>query len=280
MSTTLKDHVFAALRRLLKPIIRMLLRNGVTYKEFCVLGKDIYVEVATADFGIRGRPTNVSRVALLTGLDRKEVKRLRDLLDNNQHASDAQVNQDRFTRLLSAWHLDADFIDDAGQPNVLPLEGDSGSFTALVKRYGGDVPLQAMLKELARAGAIEELDSGEVRVLQRYFFPVHTDPEAILRAGSVINELAETLFHNLYVQNPNGKKIPRFERRASNNQIDPKHQKAFKAFVDKEGQAFLERIDDWLSAHETTQFTPNSQAPIRLGVGVYAIHTSIDKPEA
>ena len=61
MTSTLKEHVFVALRKLLTPIVKMLLRNGVTYKEFCVLSKDLYVEVASADFGLRGRPTNVSR---------------------------------------------------------------------------------------------------------------------------------------------------------------------------------------------------------------------------
>lgn len=277
MSSPLKDSLFTALRHLLRPIIKMLLRNGVTYKEFCNLSKDVYVEVATADFGLRGRPTNVSRVALLTGLDRKEVKRLRDLHSQHTTASDAQLQQDRFSRLLTAWHLDASFLDDSGQPLLLPLEGDTTSFTALAKRYAGDVPLQALLKELIRAGAIEEQPNGQLRVLQRYFFPVHTDPAALLRAGSVINELANTLFHNLYGPN-NGKKILRFERRASNNHIDPKHQKAFKAFVDKEGQAFLERVDDWLSAHESPQ-APTATPPIRLGVGVYAIHSAHESPE-
>jgi hypothetical protein len=280
MTSTLKEHVFIALRKLLTPIVKMLLRNGVTYKEFCVLSKDLYVEVASADFGLRGRPTNVSRVSLLTGLDRKEVKRIKDLLVNEQHGSDAQINQDRFTRVLSAWHLDAEFIDDSGLPMTLPQEGESTSFASLAKRFGGDVPLQALIKELVRAGAVEELPGSHYRALQRYFFPVHTDPGAILRAGSVINELADTLFHNLYGSGAHGKKIPRFERRASNNLIEPKHQKAFKAFLDKEGQAFLERVDDWLSAHETPNDTPSTANKIRLGVGVYAIHKSQDNHEA
>ncbi|MFO1367953.1 MAG: DUF6502 family protein [Marinagarivorans sp.] len=280
MTSTLKEHVFVALRKLLTPIVKMLLRNGVTYKEFCVLSKDLYVEVASADFGLRGRPTNVSRVSLLTGLDRKEVKRIKDLLENLQHGADAQINQDRFTRVLSAWHLDAEFIDDSGLPLTLPHDGESASFASLAKRFGGDVPLQALIKELVRAGAVEELPDNHYRALQRYFFPVHTDPDAILRAGSVINELADTLFHNLYGSGANGKKIPRFERRASNNLIDPKHQKAFKAFLDKEGQAFLERVDDWLSSHETSSDTPPAAGKIRLGVGVYAIHKSHDNHEA
>ena len=139
--------------------------------------------------------------------------------------------------MLSAWHLDAEFIDDSGLPLTLPHDGESASFASLAKRFGGDVPLQALIKELVRAGAVEELPDNHYRALQRYFFPVHTDPDAILRAGSVINELADTLFHTSTAAAPMVKN-PRFERRASNNLIDPKHQKAFKAFLDKEGQAF------------------------------------------
>ena len=80
MAENLKAHVIATVKSLMRPIIMLLLRNGVTYKEFALLCKSIFVEAAAADYGIRGRPTNVSRIAVLTGIDRKEVKRIRDLL--------------------------------------------------------------------------------------------------------------------------------------------------------------------------------------------------------
>ena len=76
-SDAVKRQILGFLGTVLEPVIRLVLRTGVTWKEFSELAKTKFVEVATADFGIRGRPTNVSRVAILTGLDRRDVAKLR-----------------------------------------------------------------------------------------------------------------------------------------------------------------------------------------------------------
>lgn len=282
MADNLKAHVIATVKSLMKPIIMLLLRNGVTYKEFALLCKSIFVEAAAQDYGIRGRPTNVSRIAVLTGIDRKEVKRIKDLLQENTMALEAQSAQDRITRLLTAWHRDPEFSDGDNQGRLLPVEGERGSFQSLVRRFGGDVPRQALFKEMLRVGVIAKRDEG-VTPLSRYFFPAQSDPQALLRAGSVISELGETLFHNLYVvddSKPSQKSRRRFERRASNNLVDPRHVKAFHSYLDTEGQAFLERVDAWLSEHEIPApvldeaSTSQSCTAVRLGVSVFAIEKS------
>lgn len=285
MAENLKAHVIATVKSLMRPIIMLLLRNGVTYKEFALLCKSIFVEAAAQDYGIRGRPTNVSRIAVLTGIDRKEVKRIKDLLQENVMAQEAQSAQDRITRLLTAWHRDPEFSSVDGQARILPLEGECGSFQSLVRRFGGDVPRQALFKEMLRVGVIAKTEQG-VEAMSRYFFPAQSDPQALLRAGSVIAELGETLFHNLYVvddSKANQKQRRRFERRASNNLVDARHVKAFQIFLEAEGQAFLERVDAWLAEHEVQRDGELSEKPaagagVRLGVSVFAIEKS--NPEA
>src|SRR5690606_13401168 len=158
MADNLKAHVIATVKSLMKPIIMLLLRNGVTYKEFALLCKSIFVEAAAQDYGIRGRPTNVSRIAVLTGIDRKEVKRIKDLLQENTVALEAQSSQDRITRLLTAWHRDPEFSAGDNQARVLPVDGELGSFQSLVRRFGGDVPRQALFKEMLRVGVIARHD--------------------------------------------------------------------------------------------------------------------------
>src|SRR5512134_387979 len=86
MPDRLKQAAFASSRLLLRPVVRLLLRCGVTWKEFAELCKVVYVEVAAADFGRRGRPTNASRIAILTGLGRREVKRVREVLEQHGDA--------------------------------------------------------------------------------------------------------------------------------------------------------------------------------------------------
>lgn len=277
MTESIKKHVIASIRSLMKPIILLLLRNGVTYKEFAALCKSIFVEAAAEEFGIRGRPTNISRISVLTGIDRKEVKRLKDSLLSNETAEASARSRDRFTRILSAWHQNSDYIDAQGGPKILDVQGEKGSFTSLIRSYGGDIPVQAILKEMVRLNLVK-LENSKAIVLQRDYFPAQSDPEALLRASSVIAELSETLYHNLYIADPDRpglKKILRFERRASNNFMDVKHKKAFYKKLDEEGQAFLENIDSWMSERERSLSPPTlnneneDNADFRFSVGVF-----------
>ena len=66
----------AATLRLLRPLVRILLRNNVSHRTFAELAKLVYAEVANAEFGIPGKKQTISRIAILSGLTRKEVQRL------------------------------------------------------------------------------------------------------------------------------------------------------------------------------------------------------------
>ncbi|HXR91850.1 MAG TPA: DUF6502 family protein, partial [Steroidobacteraceae bacterium] len=75
------DQVLQATHQWLKPLVHVLLSCGITWREFAELSKTTYVEVATRQFGKRGRPTNVSRTAILTGLVRRDVRKQRQILE-------------------------------------------------------------------------------------------------------------------------------------------------------------------------------------------------------
>lgn len=274
---TPKETVLSACRHLMEPIVGILLRNGVTYKDLASLCKQLYVQVALQEFGIRGRDTNLSRVALLTSIDRKEVARIKDELKNNDESDESQHGQDRMTRVLSGWHQDPDFIDNHGNPLIIPVEGELPSFAQLARRYGGDVPTSALLKEFKRCGVVSVDEQDNLRVLKRYYVPSQSDPGALLRAGSVINDIGSTLYHNLYKADPEKNKPLYFERRATNIQMSPEKVDAFRAFVDQEGQLFLEKIDAWLTENEQLSPTDVTQKKdtqtLRLGVGTYLVNS-------
>lgn len=258
--------IISACRRWLRPVARWLLRSGVTWKEFAELSRAAFVDTATEEFGLRGRPTNVSRVALLTGLARREVRRIRaESAERDPGAAEESLNH--ASRVLSGWHLDADFLDRDGRPRVLPATGAAPSFEVLLKRYAGDIPTTALVKELVKSGSIERLENGAYRALRRYYMPRAMDGRAVERAGSVLADLAATVEHNL---SRTEREPARFEGRAQNRHIDPRHLPAFRAFVEREAQGLLERVDDWLATHEAGPDA--AAAPLRLGLGVYAIH--------
>ena len=256
-------------RVLLRPIASLLLKCGMTWREFAEISKGVFIDVASRDFGLKGRPTNVSRVSILTGVSRKEVKRVRDLLDDEQVPLPNKTTD--ATRLLSGWHQDPVFLDGAGAPRILPAEGEGATFATLWARYGGDVPLVSLRKELERAGAVTVLPDGALRVERRYFMPVTFDPQWILNAGSMLKDLGTSIAHNLDVKAGDGNGSRRFVGRATNQNMDPAALPAFHAFVEEQGQAFLETVDQWLTRHEAGTPPEAGKQRVRLGLGVFLI---------
>jgi hypothetical protein len=248
----------------------MLLEHGVMHREFIELSKEVYVEVARGRYGLRGRPTNLARIALLTGLDRKEVARVKNKLGRGAEAATPQHQQDRIARVLSGWHQDGDYVDDYGIPRALPIEGPAPSYEDLVKRYGGDVPAVTILRELKRTGAVRENDSKTVTPLRRNYRLDTADPEAVTRAGSVLEDLGRTVAHNLYRA---AKEPSRFEARATNTNIPASAIAPYREFIYAESQAFLEKVDAWLSGHQVADKESALGSVQRLGIGMYWIES-------
>ena len=252
----------------LKPLIHVLLSCGVTWREFAELAKTTYVEVATDSFGKRGRPTNVSRTAILTGLVRRDVRKQRQILNASPQPLSGYVT--KASLVLSAWHLDPDFRGKDGRPALLRVDGPGRTFAALIERTGGaDVRPSTLLKELVSAGAVRIRSDGRLQALQRNYIPHTMDEELIRLWGTVIADVATTYVHNL---TRTGKSNKRFERSAVNDQMPPSAIPEFAQLLEQEGQAFLERIDKWLTARECkSNGSRHRHDTIRLGVGLYHI---------
>ena len=269
MENIIKSTALSATRMLLRQVASVLLKCGVTWKEFSDLSKWIFVDVATNEFGIKGRDTNISRVSILTGISRKEAKRQRELTNDSDDSLSSKTTD--ATRLLSAWHHDQDFLDSKGRPLPLKLNGSVPSFKELHDRYGGDIPLQAMLKELINTDSVEmDMKSQDqtLTVLRSYFVPRSMDIEMLLHFGRTLRDHASTL--NVNVTNK-GEREPRFEGYAAIEDVDKKYEKEFKEYIDRKGQIFLDEVDEWLTERRATSSNPATKT-VRLGVGAYAIH--------
>ncbi len=256
--------VHAACRLLLRPIVLLMLKCGVTWKEFSDLSKLVYVEVATDEFGKRGRPTNVSRASILTGIARKEIVRQRARLASRVPALPEKTND--ATRLLSGWHEDGAYRDRTGKPLPLSERGPAPSFEALFERYGGDTPFQTLLKELKAAGSISARGDGRLVAHRRYHMPAPTTDENIRLFGTNLFDHARTLECNIAGR----KEQRRFEGYATEDRIRSADAGEFHRLLNERGQRFLEEIDAWLHRHRATDDDPDAR-PVRLGAGLYAI---------
>lgn len=264
-----KEQVLSALKHVLEPLVRLLLRNGVTWGEFAELGKEVFVQVARDDYGIQGRPTNTSRVALMTGLSRREVMRVKTVLTGELAREPAPG---RFSQILTAWHIEPPFQNPDGDPAVLPESGDGASLATLMKRHAGDTPHGAVVKELEKLGLIARAPGG-YKVMARDYIRSPADPDLIRQAGASLHDHAATVAYNV---NADRSGPPRFERMATHRSFPGRLQGEFAAFLEAEGRAFLERTDQWLTARAgaTTDdvAAPAGDPLIRTGVGIFLIH--------
>lgn len=270
MEVDQKSIVQRSCRILLRPIALLLLKCGMTWKEFSELSKRVFVEVATEEFGIRGRPTNVSRVSILTGIGRKDVARLREEASAARPAASSKTSD--ATRVLSGWHQDAEYLDAGGSPLPLPERGPTPSFETLFRRYGGDTPFQTLLKELRTAGSVGVDAGGRLLASRRYHMPAALSDENVRLFGTNLYDHARTL-----VANVTGRaEAKRFEGYAAEERIRAADAPAFREFLDARGERFLEEIDAWLLRHRAPDNETGAE-PVRLGAGIYAIEGHLPK---
>ena len=164
MNDEIKKTLHAAVLRLLRPLVRLLLHHNVPYETFADLAKWVYVDIAGKEFQLPGKKQTTSRVSVITGLHRKEVARLQAMDVADTTAAIASFN--RAEKVVTAWLQDARADDKSSSPRPLPLEGEK-SFSTLVKRYSGDMPVRAVLDELVRVGVVERTQTGEIALLNQ-----------------------------------------------------------------------------------------------------------------
>lgn len=225
------------------------------------------MEVASDDHGLRGRKTNMSRVAVMTGLSRKEVRKIRETISTGM--GEPTLRSRRPELVLSIWHSAPDFLDQKHKPRRISFDGAGATFCELVSRVGGDIPPRAMLVELLRSGAVVE-DGEKLRVVSRSYVPEPDDPQAIFLAGGAIRDLASTIYHNLSSENLESRYI---ERHVSSEGLPAEYRSRFRKLAHDRGKLLLEDLNSWLSERELSPGISKSDEgavdPIRIGVGVY-----------
>lgn len=268
MASATQKAVLSACREFMKPLVRLLLKNGIGYREFSDICKSSFVAVASDEFGIRRRKTNMSRVAVMTGLSRKEVKKVRNSTEIEMLASMSRTRRPEL--VLSAWHSDPEYCDKANMPRPIYFDGPGPSFKNLIDRVGGDIPPRAMLNELIRAGSVVE-DGDRLFAVSRSYIPEPNDPEAILVAGGAIRDLMSTIDHNLSCIDH---EMRFFERRVYSKKLPSVQRERFRKLAADRGEELLRDLNAWLSERESPKDekvpveSQGDQGP-RLGVGVF-----------
>jgi len=268
MSKSLNNALSAAVLRILRPLVAVLLRHGLPYGAFAELARKAYVDEAFAQAAATGKRPTVSSVSAVTGLTRKETKRLKELDIIDDEASSKRYS--RAIRVVSAWVSDPRFQTSEGAPAILPLEGQAASFALLVKEFSGDIPPAAMLSVLEASGTVAVSDKG-ITLLERAYLPAAAPLEKIDILGTDVAELIATIGHNL-AGGPNERF---FQRKVSNVLVHPDFIPAFRELSNKKSQDLLEVYHRWLADHEMEQSADSE--PCYVAVGIYYTDNLADK---
>ena len=269
MSDDVQRRLLQSVYACMRPLARLLIRSGITYKQFGEVAKKAFVHEALLETDDRGRRTNASRMAVRTGLSRKEIRRIIALKGSVDNLPPAGLvdHSGPPARILHAWHSFPDFCDQNGQPIDLPFDDTGPSFIKLVRLVAGDVPPGAVRAELKRAGAVEELDLGRLRVLKRHFVPEAFDEKAITVLSGMLFPLTAGIEYNSSTRRAPEGFIQRF---AFSDHLDPSDIPVFRRWSRRKATAFAEEMNDWLAENETRQVARDSKGHhLRAGVGVF-----------
>ncbi len=241
------------------------MRYGVSYAEFTEIAKRVFVETADVDFQIKRRKQTISRVAMLTGIQRKEVSRLRNLGGFDSSELDASYN--RAVRVASGWCRDSQFTQGAGIPRPLPFEGEA-SFSELAKKYSGDIPARAVLDELIRVGTVMRNEHDEICLVNESGYVPNTDKEAQFNImGNAGRDLIETLSHNFEC-------LPdetRMQLTVAYNNLPEEAVSRFQQLSHEDSLTLLKKFDAWMGKEDRDADgdAPIEEGRFRAGIGIY-----------
>ena len=265
MQDTIQRQILSALLIALRPLARALLRAGIGHREFNEISKSAYVDVATKDFGLRGRPTNISRVAVMTGLTRKEVRRLRNKVEAGEETEVGRTTP--MGVVLHRWYTESEFLSADGEPKELKFDNGPSSFSDLVRKYGGDIPPGAMRTELKRINAVVEGEDGSLRAIKRNVSRQEVHERLIDGLSIVIYPAILALANNTNAENPESTWIM---RTAATSRVRDRDLSRVRRIGSDRLVEFVESIDDLFAAYETLHDDdPTGSSDKSIGIGVF-----------
>lgn len=199
---TPSSSLISAVRYLLRPLVKLLLTHSITFPFMANVLKSIYVEVATEEFQIQGKPQTDSRISLLSGVHRKDVKNLRPERIQEQTIPPSVSLS---ARLLKLWTSDPKRLDETGRHRPLPRlmsEGGESSFEELVASVSKDIRSRVILDEWLRTGIATIDAEGRVCLNTEPLFKASNFDEKAYYVGQNLHDHLCVASQNLQGQLP------------------------------------------------------------------------------
>lgn len=255
--------LLSAVRRLCRPLVKLLIEKGITYPQLRDLFKALYVEVADQYEPIKGKKPSISRTFILTGVHRKDIPRLRA-----ESASDEESgtnNSSLGSELVARWLGSKEFQDESGKPRPLTRasSGTLPGFDDLVISVSKDVRPRAILDEWLRLGIVCIDDSGSISLNQSAFVPQKGLEEKAFFLGRHVHDHLAACTHNILED-----KTPFMERSVFFSSLTTESIEILREIAEHQGMELLQNLNQ--QAIKLQKADKNkSDADQRMRLGLY-----------
>jgi hypothetical protein len=266
MATSSRDQLLYALRRVLRPVVRVLIRAGIRFDEFAELSRGVFVETAIRDsLDDLSNPTR-ARVSVVTGVSKQQVDYF---IDNKNAIPTAKPTlASIMVEVLQKWHTDPQYVGPYGIPLELEFEDETGGrcFRSLVSLVDETVSPGVVLEELLKVGSVTYSGEQHFRAVSRYFMmPEPMSPQQVEYFGNTLTRLAQTLEFNMDPKN-SAKRLERFV--LADRGLPPDVLPTFENYARERATEFLLDLDNWLTPYSTTTSTDDDSPAHRIASGV------------
>lgn len=251
---SVKDNLIAAFRYLLRPLVRLALKNSVAFPDFREALKHAYVEVAAKQIAGLGKMVTDEGIALIAQVEKTEVRHILETVrDPGFGLTSQELNP--IVTVLNAWNTNPKYTGPYGIVRDLPflrkdLNSDSTTFVELVGEQSPGVSPQGLLDELIRTGCVIDVGNGYFRAVKRTYVPDPLSPKSIRLFASVVHNVCEAAERSLRAESAGGKGL--IQRTIFTLHGIPRDSMpAFAQFVRDRGQNFADDIDNYLSDIDT-----------------------------
>ncbi|MDH5327019.1 MAG: DUF6502 family protein [Gammaproteobacteria bacterium] len=266
MTSEIKSTILQAAAKMLRPLVRVLLKYQISYGEFASLLRRTYIEVADQDFAIPNRKSTYSKVAVMTGIDRKMVQEILNSKKDTFELSSKPINKG--LSVVKTWTTVAKYLDKKKRPIDLPLRGPK-SFETLAEEACADITPRALLDELIRVGVVERMDKQSVRLLKSTYIPSKDEEQLVSILFTCAKDLLVTGEHN--IRKTDG--MPWFQREVPYSEIPESIVEEFRQYSNEKSSELIDDVNRWLKSKKKSIKKSNIESTKRVGLGIYYIET-------
>ncbi len=263
-----------ALKRVFKPFVKLMLANNLTYTFAIDVIKGLFVEIAERDFTLDNKRQTDSRISLMSGVHRKDVRRLREHQPDVDEVMPANVSLG--SQVIATWNANPEYLNEIGLPRPLPRFAASNAdqtFEGLVRSLSTDIHPRAVLDEWLRLGIATIDDESFVHLTTDMFIPQDGYEEKVFYFGHNMHDHAQAAVSNVL-----GQPISYFERCVHYDELSKTSVDVIEEFAKKHSMKVLRGVNKVADVSAFNDKT-NPEAKMRMTYGVYFYHEPMQEVE-